>query len=42
MENIYSELGLDGSKKECARTDTVILPISDVYDGTVALSEFIN
>ena len=35
MESIYTELALYGSKNECARTDTVFLPISEVCDGTV-------
>ena len=40
MEIIYIELALDGSKKECVRTDTVFLPISEVCDGdgTVSLT----
>ena len=38
MESIYTELALYGSKNECARTDTVILPIYQVCDGTVSLS----
>ena len=38
MESIYSELALSGSKNECARTDTVFFPISEVSDGTVSLS----
>ena len=37
MESIYTELALYGSKNECARTDTVFLPISEVCDGTVSL-----
>ena len=37
MESIYTELALYGSKKECARTDNVFLPISEVCDGTVFL-----
>ena len=39
MESIYTELALYGSKNECARTDTVLLPISEVCDGTVSLTE---
>ena len=38
MESIYTELALYGSKNECARTDTVFLPISEVCDGTVSLT----
>ena len=37
MESIYTELALNGSKNECARTDTVLLPISEVCNGTVSL-----
>ena len=37
MESIYTELALYGSKNECARTDTVFLPISEVCNGTVSL-----
>ena len=37
MESIYTELALYGSKNECASTDTVFLPISEVCDGTVSL-----
>ena len=36
-EYIYTEKALYGSKKECARTDTVFLPISEVCDGIVSL-----
>ena len=43
MESIYCELALDGSKNECARTDTVILPIYEVCNGTGALTvELLN
>ena len=38
MESIYTELALYGSKNECARTDTVFLPIAEVCNGTVSLS----
>ena len=38
MECIFTELALYPSKNECARTDTVFLPISEVCDGTVTLS----
>ena len=41
MESIYTGLALYGSKNECARTDSVFLPISEVCDGTVSL-EVIN
>ena len=37
MESIYTELTLYGSNNECARTDTVFLPISEICDGTVSL-----
>ena len=37
MESICTELALYGSKNECARTDTVFLPISEVCDDTVSL-----
>ena len=37
MWSIYTELALYGSKNECARTDTVFLPISEVCNGTVSL-----
>ena len=35
MESIYT-------KNECARTDTVFLPISEVCNGTVSLSKLAN
>ena len=37
MESIYTELALYGSKNECAKTDNVFFPISEVCDGTVSL-----
>ena len=37
MESRYTELALYGSKNECARTDNVYFPISEVCDGTVSL-----
>ena len=37
MESIYTKLALCGSKKECARTENVFSPISEVCDGTVSL-----
>ena len=37
MESIYTELALYGSKKQCAKTDTVFLPISEVCNCTVSL-----
>ena len=37
MESLYTKKVLYGSKKECARTDTVFLSISEVCDGTVSL-----
>ena len=36
MESIYPELALCGSKNECARTETVFSPISEVSEGTVS------
>ena len=36
MESRYTELALNGSKNECARTDIVFLPISEVCDGAVS------
>ena len=39
MKSIYTELALYGSKHECARTDTVFLPISEVCNGTVSLGK---
>ena len=37
MESIFTELALYGSKTECARTDIVFSPISEVCNGTVSL-----
>ena len=37
MESLYTEVALYGSKNECARTDTVLLPISEVSNGMVSL-----
>ena len=37
MESIYPELALCGRLNECARTDTVFPPISEVSEGTVSL-----
>ena len=39
MESEYPELPLCGRKNECARTDTVFIPISEVSEGTVFLTE---
>ena len=39
MESIYTELALYGSNIECARTDNVFFPISEVCNGTVSLTE---
>ena len=39
MESIYTELALYSSKNGCARTDTVFLPISEVCNGTVSLTQ---
>ena len=41
MESIYPELALCGSQNECARTDTVFFPISEVSEGTVSLTNLI-
>ena len=35
--SIYTKLALYGSNNECAKTDTVSLPVSEVCDGTVSL-----
>ena len=37
MESIYTELALSGRKNECARTDNVFFPISQVCNYTVSL-----
>ena len=37
MESMYTELALYGSKNECARTDNVFSPISEVCYGAVSL-----
>ena len=37
MESIYIELALYGSKNECARTENVFSPISEVCNSTVSL-----
>ena len=42
MERIYNELALYGRKNECARTFNVLFPISEVYNGTVSLSQNIG
>ena len=39
MESIDTELALCGRKNECARTDAVSFPISEVCDGMVSLNE---
>ena len=39
MESIYTELALFGSTNDCARTDSVYLPISEVCNGTVSLQK---
>ena len=41
MENIYSKLALNRRGNECARTNTVLFPISEVCDGTVSHHSFI-
>ena len=40
MKSIYTELDLYGSKNECARTENVFSPISEVCYGTVYLWVF--
>ena len=37
MESIYTNLALCGNKNECAKTDNVYFPISEVSDGMVSL-----
>ena len=37
MESIYTELALYGSKIECAWTDNVFFPISEICNGTISL-----
>ena len=37
MEGIYTKLALYGSINDCARTDNVFLPISEVCNGTISL-----
>ena len=39
MESTYIKLALYGSKNECAMTDNVFFPISEVCDGTVSLTK---
>ena len=39
MESIYTELALDWSKNEGARTDNAFSPISEVCDGRVSPSK---
>ena len=36
MESIYNKLALYHYKNECAMTDTVFLPLSEVCNGTVS------
>ena len=38
MESVYTKWAPYGIKNECARTDIVFFPISEVCDGTVSLS----
>ena len=38
MESIYTKLAIYDRKNECARTNTVFLPLSEVCDGMVSLS----
>ena len=42
MESTYTELALNDSKNESARTDTVFLPISEVCNETVSLWRLSN
>ena len=37
MESLVPELALYGGESECARTKTVLLPISEVSTGAVSL-----
>ena len=39
MERVNLEFALYGSKNECARADTVLLPLSEVITGAVSLDE---
>ena len=39
MDRRYIKLALYGSKIECARTDNVFFPISEVCNGTVSLTQ---
>ena len=40
MDSICTELALYGTKNECARTDNVFSPISEVCNGTVSLKRY--
>ena len=42
MEIINTVLALYGSKNECARTDNVFMPISEVCNGTISLDSFMD
>ena len=42
MESVYTKLALFGTKKECARTDNVFSPISEVCNGTVSLAKLLK
>ena len=42
MESIFTKLALYGSKKQCARTDNVFSPISEVCNGTVSFMKLCN
>ena len=39
MEILYPELALCGRENECAKTDTVFFPISEVNEETVSLRQ---
>ena len=39
MESINTDLALDAIENECARTDNVIFPISEICYATVSLSK---
>ena len=41
MESKYNNLALYGSKNECAWTDNVFFPISEVCDGTFSLKKLL-
>ena len=42
MKCIYTKLALYGSKSECAKTDNVLFPISEICNSTVCLRSTIK